>query len=629
MLMALSAPGRVSADSGDAPLKPRALAKLPFDALFDVEVTSVTKKPEKLTETASAIQVLTAEDIRRSGATQLADVLRLAANVEVQQINSFAWVVSTRGFDAVFANKLLVMIDGRTVYNPLDAGVFWDAQGVLLEDIDRIEIISGPGGTLWGSNAVNGVINIITKSARETQGAYVSGGGGSFTKDFGAARFGGAIGRNAFYRFYAQRFDRKSTWLANGNDGRNAWYRNQTGFRVDSYPSEASAWTLQGDAYQGREYNSPNGSSTLDGQDLEGHWRRRLAETSELNVQLYVDRTWRVDFPSTVRDQVVTYDLSLQHSLAAGERHSVLWGAGYRLMRDDTPHTNAIVGFVPASRTMELFSAFLQDEVSLVPARWRLTVGTKLENLAYGGWVVQPSARMAWTPSERHTLWAAVSRALRAPSRIDVDYRIPVNPPYLIAGGPDFHSEKLHAYEAGYRAKPLRTLSVSLAGFYNNYDDLYSVEPQSPPALFPYTIQNGAAGQSYGVELSGMYRPVEWWRVRAGYTWNRKNLWSRPGHNVLNSVLASLGNDPRNQAAVQSMLDLGGGLQADVTARYVDQLPRPSVPNYIAVDGRLAWSRRHWEASVTGQNLTDHAHPEFYTVQEIPRSVYGQLTTRW
>ena len=608
---------------------PSALKKMSLEQLFDLEVTLVSKHPEKLSEAPSAIQVITAEDIRRSGAIHLADALRLVSNVEVQQINSYAWVVSTRGFDALFANKLRVMIDGRDVYTPLDAGVFWDAQNVLLEDIDRIEVVSGPGGTLWGANAVNGVINIVTKPAQSTQGALVSGAVGSFLEDHGAARFGGRVGSNTSYRVYGQRFDHDGSRLPNGDIGASAWEMTQGGFRLDSRPSGAIALTVQGDAYAGVEHNSPQGRSSLDGQNILGHWTRTFSAASALDVRLYLDRTWRRDRPSTLSDQLETYDIDLQHRFPVGRRHDLLWGAGYRLMDDDTPTSVPWVGFVPTRRMMQLFSGFLQDEITLVPERLRVAIGTKLEHNEFSGPEIQPSARVAWTPSSSQTIWAAVSRAVRSPSRIDVDYRIPKTPPFAIAGGPDFRSETLQALELGYRVQPSRRMSLSLATFYNHYDKLYSVELENPPAPLPYTIQNGAAGQSWGIECSGTYQPTEWWRVRGGYSRFHKNLWSRPGHDVPNAVLANLGNDPENRAVLQSIVNVGARVQCDATLRYVDQLPSPRVGSYVTVDARLAALFQHWEIAVVGQNLADPVHPEFWTAQEIPRSVYGKVTSRW
>jgi len=622
--------GTLHAQDSDRLLSPGDLKKLSIEELLDVSVTLVSKRPEKLSEAPSAIQVITSEDIRRSGATHLGDVLRLVSNVEVQQINSYAWVVSTRGFDQLFSNKLLVMIDGRTVYSPLDAGVFWDAQGILLEDIERIEVVSGPRGTLWGSNAVNGVINIISKRSNETQGAYVAGGGGSFLEGFGAARFGGSIGTQSFYRVYAQRYDRNGTLLPNGDEGNNSWKATQGGFRWDCYsPSETNLLTIQGDSYVGIEYNSPTGRSTIDGQNILARWSHTFFEESAVDLQVYADRTWRRDAPSTFSEQLLTYDADLQHHFPIGQRHHVLWGVGARFMEDDAPTATSFVGFLPVRRSMRLYSGFIQEKMNLVPGRLTWTLGAKLEHTEYSGFEFQPSTRLAWTPADGHTVWAAVSRAVRAPSRIDRDYYIPKTPPFAIAGGPDFQSETVVATEAGYRMRPFQSLSLSIASYYNSYDDLHSVELENPPAALPYTIQNGAAGQSWGVELSGLYQASPWWRVRGGYTLFQKDLWSQPGHDVMEVVLASLGNDPQNQAVLQSMMSLGAHVQCDATLRYVDRLPNPVVPSYVAVDLHLAALMGHWELAVVGQNLTDKMHPEFNANQEVPRSVYGSITSRW
>ena len=399
---------------------------------------------------------------------------------------------------------------------------------------------------------------------------------------------------------------------------------------MDYYPSGVNTLTLQGDVYSGTEYNTTNSTdSTLEGENMLGRWTHAFSEESDLSVQLYVDRTWRRDIPSTISDELLTYDFDFQHRFPMGERQSILWGAGYRLMQDDTPSSTPFVGFVPQHRNMQLFSAFVQDEITVVRNRLKLTIGTKLEHNDFSGFEVQPSARLAWTPTERQTIWGAISRAVRSPSRIDSDYHIPKTPPYAIAGGPNFDSEKVIAYELGYRVQPIQKLSVSLAAFYNDYDDLYSVEQANPPAPLPYTIQNGTDGQSWGAELSGTYQPTEWWRLRGGYTYFHKDLWSKPGHNVTGAVLAGLGNDPQHQFLLQSMMDLPAHFQFDLTTRYVDTLPDPHIPSYLTFDVRLAWQFKNLELSVVGQNLWDNRHPEFSSAQEIPRSIYGRMTWRF
>ncbi|TAK92751.1 MAG: TonB-dependent receptor, partial [Verrucomicrobia bacterium] len=575
--------------------------------------------PEKLSETASAIQVITSEDILRSGASSLPEALRLAPNLDVAQVNSHDWGISARGFNNTVANKLLVMMDGRTIYTPLYAGVFWDVQNVILEDIDRIEVVSGPGGTLWGANAVNGVINITTKSAKDTQGTLITGGGGSLLQDFGAVRYGDKISTNVFFRVYAQRFDRNNTLMANGNDATNSWDMTQGGFRLDGYPSEANAWTVQGDVYSGTEQGFA-ADTTLDGQNILGRWTHTISADSDWQVQAYFDRTWRRT-PNSFTEDLKTFDVDFQHRFPLGERQSVIWGGGYRLMVDEVVNSAALA-FLPPNRNLELFSGFVQDEITLLPERLKLTLGTKLEHNDYSGVEVQPSGRIAWTPDDRQTVWAAISRAVRSPSRIDSDFYIPANPPYVLAGGTNFDSEKLLAYEVGYRVRPTDQLSVSLAAFYNQYDQLRSVNEITTTNFF---LANDFEGETAGVELSANFQATSWWRWRGGYTYLYKSL--QPTSPNANPSVRE-GNDPEHHFLLQSIMDLPGHFQFDTTARYVDLRPSPVIPSYFTVDLRLAWQFKNLELAVVGQNLCDNRHPEFGT-QEIPRSVFGKVTWRF
>jgi len=372
----------------DTNSSPSALKKLSLEELMHIEVTSVSRSPERLFDAASAVQVITGDDVRRSGATSIPEALRLAPNLDVAQVNSHDWAISARGFNNTIANKLLVMIDGRTVYTRLYAGVFWDVQNVLLEDLDRIEVVSGPGGTLWGANAVNGVINIITKSAKDTQGTYLSGAGGSLLQDFGAARYGGSIGTNLYYRVYGQRFDRNSTVFPSGQDAADSSEMTQGGFRLDWYPSDGNTLTLQGDAYGGNEQGQPS-DTTLNGQNVLGRWTHTFSPESDLQVQTYFDRTWR-RIPGTFAEDLKTYDFDFQHRFALGERQSIVWGAGYRLMQDEVENSPALA-FLPPNRNLQLFSGFLQDEITLIPERLKFTAGTKVEHNDFSGVEVQPS----------------------------------------------------------------------------------------------------------------------------------------------------------------------------------------------------------------------------------------------
>lgn len=606
------------------------LKNMSLEQLTNIEVTSVSRRPEKLSEVASAIQVITQEEIRRSGATSLPEALRLSPNLQVAQYSSYAWIISARGFNNVFSNKLLVMIDGRTVYSPLFAGVYWDAQSMPLEDVDRIEVISGPGGTLWGANAVNGVINIITKKAKDIQGLYVSAARGSQLHDQVTARYGGAIGSNITYRIFVQREDRDPTLLYNGKNNTDKWNRNQGGFRLDWNASGKDKLSFEGNLEGGTEHTQP-GPSVFDEQNITGQWSHTFSEKSDLKLQTYYVRDWRRDLPSTFNDQMQQYDIDFQHHYVLGKHNNLVWGGGYRFIKDES-HSTSIVGFLPPNRNLDMYNAFVQDEIELVPNRFKFTLGTKLLNDVYTKCEVQPSGRLTWTPSQMQTWWAAVSRAVRTPSRIDVDYYIPTYslPDNVahVAGGPDFGSEKLVAYELGYRVQPNSKLSISLAGFYNNYTDLKTVE--ALPGTRVYTEQNGVEGHAQGLEFSGAYQLYDTWELRGGYTLFSKNLRNQPGHNF---DVSYEGTDPGHQIELQSMINLFKHFQFDVSGRYVSELPLsvvagvPKVNPYANFDARIAWQFRKFELSLVGQNLANAKHVEFATNQ-IQRNIYARLTVK-
>jgi len=596
------------------------LKRLSLEELMNVDVTSVSRRAEPLFSTPSAIQVITQEDIRRSGASSLPEALRLAPNLQVAQVDSRQWAISSRGFNNGLANKLLVMIDGRTVYTPLFAGVFWDVQDLMLEDLDRIEVVSGPGGTLWGANAVNGVINVISKSAKDTQGTLLSAGGGTFLEDFGAARYGTRLGEDVFVRVYGKYFDRGNSLLPSGDDGTNSWRMGQGGFRLDWLPAGANSLTVQGDGYGGAIEQPSPGDTRVDGQNLLTRWTHVMGEDSDCSIQLYWDRTWRS--APTFAEELNTYDLDFQHRFTWGSRQVLVWGAGYRLMADRVNNTPA-VAFIPPDRNLQLFSGFIQDEISLVPDCLKFTLGSKLEHNDYSGFEVQPSGRLAWTPDNWQTLWAAVSRAVRSPSRVDRDLFLPATPPFVVAGGSDFDSEKLVAYELGYRVRPLENLTVSLAGFYNDYDQIRSLDTNT------FVLGNNNRAQEWGLEISSQIQPASWWRLRGGYTFLEKNVEVEPGAADLNRGRAE-GNDPEQQFMLQSMFDLPGDVDLGFNVRYIDRLPSPPVSAYFSFDVRVAWRPvDSVEISIVGQNLWDAQHAEFgapATRQEIPRSVYGKVT---
>ena len=617
------------AQQPDSSLSAEALKSLSIEQLMSVEVTSVSKRPERLAQAASAIQVITREDIRRSGASSLPEALRLATNLQVAQVDARQWAISARGFNGTTANKLLVLIDGRTVYTPLFSGVFWDVQDVLLADIDRIEVISGPGATLWGSNAVNGVINVITSHSKDTPGLLVSGGGGMELRGFGNARYGGALSPAVHYRAYGKGFARQPSMLPTGLDAADDWHAAQGGFRVDWDQSPTTRMSLHGDLYDGRISQPSGGDVTVSGGNLAGRWSHNVSATADVGVQLYYDRTHR-DIPGTFGEELDTYDVEVQHRALLGERHDLVWGLGYRLINDRVVNSSAIA-FLPPHVARQWFTGFVQDEIALVPDRLHVALGTKIEHNDYTGFEVQPSGRMNWRLSTSGTLWAAVSRALRTPSRIDRELFAPGQPPYAITGGPGFHSEEELAYELGYRLQQ-GTLAFSAATFYNRYHGLRSLEQVNPPAASPVVIANGLEGESYGAELVADYRVTERWRLRGGYTELRTHVWAQP-----TSTDQSRGNSeshtPDRQFSLRWSADLPARVTLDGQFRYVGEIANQQVPAYGELDIHVGWQPvPRLELSLVGQNLLHDHHAEFGTPsgrRGIKRGVYGSVAWRF
>jgi iron complex outermembrane receptor protein len=609
---------------------PSDLKRLSLDDLQKIEVTSVSRRPEKLSQTASAIQVITEDDIRRSGATSLPEALRLASNLEVAQVDSRQWAISARGFDSTSANKLLVLIDGRAVYTPLYAGVFWDAQDTLLEDIDRIEVISGPGATVWGANAVNGVINITTKSAKNSQGLLMTGDGGSQLRGLGEIRYGGTVGSNARYRAYGKYFDRGSTVLPSGDHAINQWHMGQVGFRIDWDGSPVNTFTVQGDRYDGRIAETGTNDIAASGGNVLSRWSHTFSPDSEFALQLYYDRTER-NIPGTFGENLDTYDADFQHHVHVTGRHDLVWGLGYRASTDDVRNTTALA-FLPPHVSRRWFNGFVQDEMPLARDRLRLTLGTKIEHNDYTGVEFQPSGRLGWMPTPRQMLWGAISRAVRTPSRIDRELFAPGSAPFVLAGGPGFVSEDLVAYELGYRSQPYERLSVTVATFYNDYDHLRSVEQANAPAPLPLVISNRQRGTSHGAELTADYVVTDWWRLRSGYTALRLHIEPKPG-STDRTFGSAESHDPNQEWFVRQSLDLPAHVALDLALRAVGQIVNQTVPAYRELDGRLAWlAAPALECSLVGQNLLHRHHSEFgvpATRNDVERSVYGKLTWRF
>ena len=613
-----------------APPPPNVLKNLTLDQLMDIDVTSVSKRPERLFDTASAIQVITAEDIRRSGATSIPEALRLAPNLEVGQIDARQWAITARGFNNVFADKMLVLIDGRSVYTPLYAGVYWDVQDTLLEDLDRVEVISGPGATQWGANAVNGVISITTKSAKDTQGGLLLAGAGTELRGSAGARYGGQLAPGIYYRIYGKYSDRGDSVRPNGGMSNDAWRTTQGGFRVDWDAATGNAFTVQGDLYNGSMDQPGPANIRASGMNLLGRWTRTLAENSDLKLQLYFDRTYR-RIPGSFTQSLNTTDLDFQHRLPLGTTHDLVWGLGYRIVADDIVNTPANA-FLPPRVTRQLFNAFAQDEITLSKDRLALTLGSKIEHDDYTEFELEPSARMSWTPDKQQTIWAAVSRAVRTPSRIDRDLFSPATPPYRIAGGSQVVPEKLIAYELGYRVQLDPSFVVSLATYVNHYDDLRSLEPLSPPLAFPVAASSGFRGRSVGAELTAEWRITSAWRVRGGYTEMRVHSERQPG-TVDRGTRDGIARDPNHQLRLRSQWDLSAKWECDAEFRYVSAIANQAVPGYSEADLRVGWNLSSmWEISVVGQNLLHSHHPEFNAAgsrREIERSVYTKASWRF
>jgi len=634
------------------PVAARDLTELSIEDLLSMEVTTVSRKAQRLSDSAAAVFVITNEEIRRSGVTSIPEALRMVPGLEVARISSNSWAVTARGFNGQFANKLLVLMDGRSVYTPLYSGVFWNVQDTMLEDVARIEVIRGPGASLWGANAVNGVINIITKPASETQGGLATGGFGNEEKGFGALRYGGKIGDSAHYRAYGKYFDRDDSESLQGGDAHDGWDIARGGGRIDWRLSERDELTVQGDYYDGEVGNEGTfysltppyvtpliESSPVSGGNIIGRWQRRISPTSDLSLQAYVDRTeWEIPLVKETRD---TVDVDFQHRFALGNRQEIIWGLGYRWSRGAVD-TEEVASFDDEDRRDQLFSLFVQDDISLLPDRLSLMIGSKFEHNDYTGFEVQPNIRLLWQADDRNTFWSAVSRAVRTPGMVEKDVQvtqmvIPGTPvtEIVLQGDEDYRSETVIAYEAGYRWKAHDRFSTDLALFYNQYDHLRTMEPGTPyfggippHVIVPVAVDNLMEGYTYGLELAVDCFPLDGWRLQGAYTYLKMHLESKEGSLDTVSVMAD-GDIPRHQVSLRSTLDLPKGFELDLWLRYVDELPAQSLSDYWNVDARIGWRPTpSWEFSVAGQNLFESSrkefNPEVYDLAstEIERSYY-------
>jgi iron complex outermembrane receptor protein len=648
------------ADTNQPPKTSDDLENLTLEQLVNVQVTSVSKEQTDLFASPAAISVVTADDIRRLGITSLPEALRLVPGMDVAQINANEWAVSARGFNAEFGRDLLVLIDGRTVYTPSSAGVFWNAQDVDMEDLDRIEVIRGPGATLWGANAVNGVINVISKSAQETQGLLVSSSAGSVQQDAATVRYGGELASNLFYRVYGTRSDVSDLTDSNGKGAGDGWNSTLGGFRTDWEPPSQNILTLQGDYYYSEAAQpiaqvslAPPAVSLISehefnqGGNILGRWTHDVSDSAQWTLQAYFDHVEQnTGFGN---EHLNTIDVDLQDRFSLGSWNDLVWGVGYRdQVAEDTPTFE--LAWTPETQAIRLFSMFGQDDITVAPDRLHLILGSKLEDNSLVQWEYEPNARLLWTPSKSQTIWAAVSRATRTPSLFELDTRLnatafqtgPASPPALVSifGNPEATAEKLLAYELGYRVAPTKNLSFDLTGFYNIYDHLLiqvpnptviEASPSPTHLLISSTYQNAGSGDTYGVELSGQWRVLENWRLTASYSWLGTQL----------TPAADFAQSPQQQFQVRSYLDLPCHLELNGAVYIVGRNTSPlstgfeEIPSYARVDLGLIWRPRKWlEVGLWGQNLLQSEHIEFSSQQtpavtEIPRSVLAKVTWRF
>jgi iron complex outermembrane receptor protein len=645
----------VSASWADAPESDQdigvPLKHLSLEQLADVEVTTASKEPEQVWRTPAAIYVLTQDDIRRSGATSIPEVLRLVPGVEVARVSSNTWAVGIRGFGSGFSKSVLVMIDGRSVYTPLFAGVEWNVQNLLLEDVERIEVIRGPGGTIWGSNAVNGVINIITKNAKDTHGGLATTRGGNADLGAGGVRSGGRHGNSLDYRAYAMGLGRAPGYHSD-RDNYDDWQLGQAGFRTDSSPTVRDTLTVQGDVYKGRvgqqisiAYYSPptqhnvDGTQYVSGENLLGRWRHELSDTSDFQVQAYYDRTYRLG--PQLGETRNTFDIDAIHHFVLKQRNEIVWGFGARWSPSDIVQTVATVDFLPHHQADNIYSTFIQDQIAIVQNKLWLTVGSKFEHNIFTGWESQPSGRLLWTPTPHQTFWAAVSRAVRTPSRIDEDLQLTglvlTNPLIFICvcDNRKFVSETLLGYEAGYRKLVTSSFYVDLAVFHNHYNDLTSYgaatisivnSPPPPHILISLPFANGITGSTNGAEIAPDWKATRWMELKASYSYVSLNLTEKPTHAKTSYVSSYEGSSPHNEVTAQALFNLPRGFEFDPTYRYVGGLPVQLIRGYGTVDARLGWHfAKTFELSIAGQNLVQPRHAELGSVQ-VERSAYAQLT---
>jgi len=585
------------------------LADYSLEQLADVLVTSVARQETRLSEAPASVFVISGADIRRSGATSLPEALRLAPNLQVARADAHDYAISARGFGSTLANKMLVLIDGRSVYSPLFSGVFWDTHDVVMADVERIEVISGPGATIWGANAMNGVINIITKSARDSQGNQLVLRGGAEGAS-GSVRHGGEFKGNGHYRVYAKLVRHDDIGREDGSVSGTGWKRQQAGFRTD-WEDEGRTTTFSGDVYDGKLDEASQPDTRIAGANLLARSVRILDDGSTLRLQAYLDHARREQTLGTQR--LETVDLEAQHNLRLGGRHNLAWGGGYRVSRDRI-RSSPWLSMLNANKTLRWGNLFVQDEIAL-SGTLRASAGIKAEHNVYTGVEWLPSARLAWNLEPNALAWAAVSRTVRAPSRIDRDLRLAAGtapdgtPRYYVEGGPHFESETARVIELGYRAQPTPAISYSATLFHSDYDRLRTLALR-PGA--PAQFENRAEGRAGGIEAWASWQALRGWRLSGGAVFQDVSVKADGVARDWSRLLGMAPNDPKHYWSLRSAHELSADLQLDFALRHVGKLTRPAVPGYHELDARIAWQARpNLELALVGRNLLHKRHAEF------------------
>jgi iron complex outermembrane receptor protein len=661
LLIALLAGGFTqSARAQQDPTNGQPLSMMPIEALMELRVTSVSRKSEPLASAAAPIHVITQEEIRRSGMSSIPELLRMVPGLEVAQMDASTWAISSRGFNGQYAGLLLVLVDGRTVYTPTSNGVYWDVQDALLEDIDRIEVIRGPGAVLWGLNAVNGVINIVTRPASATQGGLLTASIGNQQRPDAGMRYGGRAGDAGFYRVFVRYFDRQAHLESTGLRSTDGWHALRAGFRADWDFSPRNSFTVLGGGYRGLEHHVENKilslqpplaqpltvSERIAGGDLLTNWHHTFSDRSDLSAQTYFDYTERIDYARS--DLRKTADFDLHHHIAVGTRHELTWGLRYRYAASHTSGS-FLLSFDPRVSVNNTVGGFVQDEITLVPQRLRLVLGLRHDNDGDEGAEIQPDARLLWSPTARHSFWFGVSRPVGEPSLASRGIRFPqdvfAGPTGLpvagtLLGNPDVEDISTLALQAGYRGEWTETLAVAVDGFHSTHKDFVSLdagapflETSPPPAhlVLPIVFQNALEGDTHGLDLSVNWQAATRWKLVGSYSWLEMNL-----HHVLTGAAGAAltnGSSPQHQFQVRSYLDLPRNWEWDLSLYRVGRLPAIGVPAYTRLDTRIGYHLgERAEFSIVGQNLLRRRHPEFgpfaasILTTEVERSGYAKFT---